>query len=426
MTAEPASSTRHSTPPARIGLVQGTALYTCAILGAGVLVLPGQVASLAGPASLVAWALSALLGVPLAFTFAALASRMPDAGGVATYATRAFGRTAGAIAGWWYFIAVAVGHVVVPLTAGHYLCSAMDLGRGWAPVFGLLILAVSIAANLAGVAVGSRLQIGLALGVAAILTTVIVVAIPQMRGTEFAPFAPAGIGGIGQAVVVLFFAFAGWEAIAHLSGEFRDVRRTLPQATLLTVFIVTVLYLGVAAAVVGTGTYGDPGTDRISLGLIVAGGWGVAASGTIAVAAVVICLGTTHAFMHSVSRLGSALGRDGWAPKALAHENSESVPVVSVLTVGGIGALGHVGSLIFGWQTEDLVLIPAVLVLATYLVGTAAAVRLFSGRDRIVAVIALGFLLLTVPFTGWHIIIPIGMALVIALAAFSARRYSPR
>lgn len=390
------------------------------------LVLPGQVASLAGPASLVAWTLSAVLGIPLAFTFAALAARMPDAGGVATYAARAFGPAAGAIAGWWYFIAVAVGQTVVPLTAGHYLCAALNLSGHWAPVFGILILGVTVWANLAGVAVGARLQIGLALGVAAILLTVIVVAVPQVSGAAFTPFAPTGIAGIGQAVVVLFFAFAGWEAVAHLSAEFRDVRRTLPRATLLTVLIVTVLYLGVATAVVGTGTYGDPGTDRISLGLIVEGGWGVAASGAVAVAAVVICLGTTHAFLHSISRLGSALGRDGWAPRALAHENAESVPVVSVLTVGGIGTLGHLGSLVFGWQTEHLVVIPAVLVMTTYLIGTAAAVRLFSGRARLVAGIALGFLVVTVPFAGWHILIPIGLAIVVALAAFSARRGSSR
>ncbi|RBP63941.1 hypothetical protein DFO66_10837 [Brevibacterium sanguinis] len=152
----------------------------------------------------------------------------------------------------------------------------------------------------------------------------------------------------------------------------------------------------------------------------------MAASGAVAVAAVVICLGTTHAFLHSISRLGSALGRDGWAPRALAHENAESVPVVSVLTVGGIGTLGHLGSLVFGWQTEHLVVIPAVLVMTTYLIGTAAAVRLFSGRARLVAGIALGFLVVTVPFAGWHILIPIGLAIVVALAAFSARRGSSR
>ena len=57
-----------------IGVGQAVALYTCAVLGAGVLVLPGQAASLAGPASVLAWGFSCLLGIPLALTFAALAT----------------------------------------------------------------------------------------------------------------------------------------------------------------------------------------------------------------------------------------------------------------------------------------------------------------------------------------------------------------
>ncbi len=102
-----------ATPARTIGLWQGTALYVCAILGAGVLVLPGQVASLAGPASLLAWVFSIVLSVPLAFTFARLASVYPDAGGIAVYAAAAFGRAAGAVSGWWYFIAGSVGQTIV-------------------------------------------------------------------------------------------------------------------------------------------------------------------------------------------------------------------------------------------------------------------------------------------------------------------------
>lgn len=131
-------------------MVQGVALYVCAILGAGVLVFPGQAASLAGPASLIAWGFSALMGLPLAFTFAALASRFPDAGGVATFATRAFGASAGGIAGWWYFIAGSVGQTIVPLTAGYYVAAAFGAGQGWAPAIAAAVLAVAIVANLRG------------------------------------------------------------------------------------------------------------------------------------------------------------------------------------------------------------------------------------------------------------------------------------
>ncbi|MFE6736782.1 amino acid permease [Microbacterium sp. NPDC057650] len=408
-------------PAQTIGVGQGVALYVCAILGAGVLVLPGQAASLAGPGALIAWGFSALLGVPLAFTFASLATRFPDAGGVATFAAKAFGPSAGGIAGWWYFIAGSVGHTIVPLTAGYYVAAALGVDQRWAPAFAAVVLAAAIGANLVGIRLGARLQIALALGVAAILITVIAVAAPRIEPENFTSFAPHGILGIGQAVVLLFFAFAGWEAIAHLSAEFRDVRRTLPRATLLTIVVVTVLYLGVAVAVVGTGAYGSREQDRISLGTIVEQGWGVSAGAVMAVAAVVICLGTTNAYAASLSRLGAALARDGWAPAALARRNAHGAPHLALLAIAGVGGAGLIGAAVFGWGTDDLVFIPSVLVIATYLLGTAAAAKLFRGRSRSLAIISIVLLALVAPFAGWHLVVPPAIAVGVLLFARKGR-----
>lgn len=60
--------------------------------------------------------------------------------------------------------------------------------------------------------------------------------------------------------------------------------------------------------------------------------------------------------------------------------------------------------------TDDTVFIPSVLILATYLLGTAAAVRLFTGNLRLLASTAIARLLLTVPFAGWHLLLPPAVA----------------
>ncbi len=412
----------HAPRSGTIGLAHGVALYACAVLGAGVLVLPGQAASLAGPASLVAWVFSALLGLALAFTFAGLAVRHPDAGGVATFTAAAFGPTLGGITGWWYLVAGSVGQTVVALTAGYYVTAAAGVSQRWSPAFAAAVLACAVAANLRGLRTGARVQVGLALGVAAILVTVVLVALPQVHRAELAPFAPEGFSGVGRAVVVLFFAFAGWEAVAHLSGEFRDVRRTLPAATLVTVVVVTVLYLGVALAVVGTRAYGTPTLDRISLGTVLQRGLGVSALHVVAVAAVVICVGTTNAYVASVSRLGYALARDGWAPAALSRHNRHGAPVHAVLAVAGIGAVGLVGAALLGWGTDGIVVIPSVLVLATYLLASAAAVRLLTGGRRLVAAVALVLLLVAVPYAGRTLVIPVLVAAVAAVTHRVRRR----
>ncbi|WP_309031021.1 APC family permease, partial [Streptomyces alfalfae] len=401
-------------PPVRgsIGFGQAVALYVGAVLGAGVLVLPGQAASMAGPASLLSWLFMGLLGLPLAMTFAALATRYPDAGGVATYATRAFGRTAGGLAGWWYFVAGSIGQTIVPLTGGYYVATALHIDQSYAFLVAAVILALAIGANLAGLRLSGRVQLGLAGGVALLLLAAVLTALPHAEASEFTDFAPHGMTGVGQAAVALFFAFAGWEAVAHLSGEFRDVRRDLTRATVTTVVVVVVLYLGVSFAVVSTGTYGDPELDRIAVGRVLGAGLGFSATVTAAVLATLISLGTTNAFIASVSRLGYALGRDGWLPAPVGRVNARGVPVAGVLIVGGIGAagllLGHLGD----WGTEDIVGIPSSLVLVTYLIGTAAGTRLLKGRARVHAVTALTLTALVAPFASAYIFVPVIVAVV--------------
>ena len=89
-----------------LGLVQGTAPYIAAVLGTGILALPGLAGTAAGPASLVAVFVVPLLSIPLASTFAALAARYPDPGGVASYVRRALGPTWARTTGYSFFFGV--------------------------------------------------------------------------------------------------------------------------------------------------------------------------------------------------------------------------------------------------------------------------------------------------------------------------------
>ena len=397
-------------------------MYTSAILGAGVLVLPGEAATIAGPASLVAWLVASLMGVPLAFVFAALSSRFPDAGGVSTYTRMAMGDAAGAVVGWWYFVAGSVGQAAVTLTAGHFLVAAFQLPQWWSVMFAAAVLAVGVTANLFAVRTWSGLQIGLAAGVGAILIAVIVSSVPRVDLSALTPVAPHGLAGIGSAIVVLLFAFAGWEAVTHLSAETKTPSRTIPRATVATVAIVTVLYVGVAWAVTATGTYGEPETNRVAIGLILAQAWGWSAIAAMTVAAVVICLGTTNAFIAGVSRLGYAMARDGWAPRAMAYRDGNGTPRVSIAAVAFIAVAGLATAAILDVGAAEIISVSSVLVLTTYAAAMFAAARLLRGGRRVAAG-GIGLLMVAlVPFAGWMLSIPA----VIAVAVFVIGRMRAR
>lgn len=402
---------------AHIGLGQGVALYVSAILGAGVLVLPGQVASLAGPASLVSWLLACAIGVPLALLFVALAREFPGAGGVATYVSRAFGGIAGGIAGWLYFVAGAVGQTIVPLTGGYYVAEAFSLGHGWAYLIAAGILTAAVGANLVGVKVSTGAQLALALTVGLALLMTIIVAIPRIDSERLTPFAPHGLSSIGSGVIILFFAFAGWEAVAHLVGEFRRPNRDVPRAVGITIVIITVLYLGIAASVVLTGMYGSPETDHVAIGLLLQGAFGGHAAVAAAVIAVVISLGTANAFIAGVSRLSYSLAQDKWLPRPVGYVSS-SVPVGGVLAVALVAFVGLGLAWLLSWGTETLVVIPSTLVVFVYLAAAIAGVKVLRGRGRAAAIVSVALIAVVVPSSLGYVIIPlivIGVALTMRL-----------
>ena len=396
-----------------IGLGHGIALYVSAILGAGVLVMPGQVASLAGPASLVSWGFACVMGVPLAVTFAGLARRCPDAGGVATYVTRAFGPTAGGLTGWLYVVAGSVGQIIVPLTGGYYVADGLGIDQRWAYAVAAAILGVATVANLSGVKVGARVQIGLAGAVGLLLLVTIVAAVPRMDTGALAPFAPHGIAPVAEGVVVLFFAFAGWEAVAHLVAEFRDPDRDVPRAVAATIVIISVLYLGIASAVVLTGTYGSPQVDHVAVGRLLQDTFGPAATAFAALGAAVISLATTNAFIAGVSRLAYSLARERWLPAPIDRLDRHSVPAYGVLTVSAVAAVGLAAGSVAGWGTQTIVVVPAVLVVAVYLLAAAAGVRLLRGVGRVAAAVTLLLTLVVVPSVVGHLVI---VAVVLAAA----------
>lgn len=92
-----------------IGLPQAIALYIGAVLGSGVLIVPGLAAEMAGPASLLAWGFMTLLILPMALSMGLLSAKYPNAGGVSHFVTLAYGEKAGTLVGWFFLMSVPIG-----------------------------------------------------------------------------------------------------------------------------------------------------------------------------------------------------------------------------------------------------------------------------------------------------------------------------
>jgi amino acid efflux transporter len=393
----------------RLGVVSGAALYVGAVLGPGVLLLPGLAASTAGPASALAWIGLVLLSVPLAATFAALGVRHPVAGGVAAYARIALGPVAGAATGWWFFASVVIGAPTVCLIGGLYVAELVHGGR-WVEVASAAgMLAIVIVANRLGFRASISLQLGLTAALAAVLVIAVATALPSGASDAWAPFAPHGWLAVGTAANLLIFSFVGWEAGSSLVGEFGEPRRQLPRAMAIAFGAIAVLYLGLAAAtisVLGGASSPVPLADLMETGL------GHGGRTATAIVAALLTTGCVNAYVAAATSLATALASDGSMPGWLLGPSGARtwrplgvIVVVSpvMLALLAVG-LGDVGALVRA--------ISACFV-AVYLTGTAAGARLLDGKARRAAQLAFVLVLVVFAFSGVYMIVPA----VIALAA---------
>jgi len=360
--------------PGSLGRLHGVAIYTAAILGAGVLALPSLAAQRAGPASIVAWLGLLMLCVPVASTFAALAARYPDAGGVSTFGRTAYGNRAATIVGYWFYFALPFGAPATALTGARYLLGGAT-PRAINETAAVLLLA-AVGSTAAGLRLAGKVQLGMAAALAAVLASASVGNLPRFDTDNFEPFAPHGITGIASAACLLFFSFAGWEAVTHIAHEFPNPSRDVPVVTASALVVVSVLYLGLA--LVSTGSLGPalanspaPVTDLLETVV------GSSASLVAAVLAACLTYGAMSAYLTGASRLGAALARDGalWSRLSYGHEAGQtpraSTAVLSVMcfAVLSISAASDL-------PLADLMGIASTLFLAVTCAGVWAGVRL--------------------------------------------------
>jgi amino acid efflux transporter len=384
---------------------QGAALTIGAVLGTGVISLPALAVGVAGPASLLAWAGLLLLSVPLATTFAALGARHPDGGGVSTYARRAFGPRAATVVGWCFYFAIPIGAPTAAGFAGAYVADSAGGGRQTQLLATGGIIALVAAMNWFGLRVSGRVQLVIAFVLGGLLLAATLVSLPHAELGNLTPFAPHGWLAVGSAAALLVWAFAGWEAVTSLSGEYRNPARDIGRATGIAIAVISLLYLGIAFATVAV--LGDhPGKAPLSDLLVL--GFGDAARPVTAVVAVLLSVGAINAYFAGGARLGAALARDGSLPAWLARGSTAGEVPRRSLAIVALGGLTSLAVITVGGLSLNAPLLMTTGAFAlVYAVGTASAMRLLpAGWVRRGAGVGFVTTLGLLALTGTHLLGP--------------------
>ncbi len=310
-------------------------LVVGAIIGADIYVASTYGAQYLGPFSLIVWVLAGLMAIVIALSFAQCAALLPKVGGSYAYAREAWGPFAGFVIGWSLWLAEWVSLAVFPVAFVRYLTvflPGLDVVSQTVvkAIFVLFLIATNVFSVRAAGRTNDILTIiklaPLALFVAVGLLFVIVN--PAAAASNFLPFLPNGLGNFGLALVLIFWAYAGFEISTIPAEEIKDAKRTIPKAIVIGIAIVTVFYVitnVVLFAVVRSTTLStDPAAINAPLAFatvsVLTGSLALVLVGKAVVGggALVSVAGSDESGMIGTSRLGYALAADGLFPQAFA------------------------------------------------------------------------------------------------------------
>jgi len=307
------------------------------IIGAGIFGLPSKVYSLIGTYSLIAFVVCALVVALIILCFAEVSSRFDDTGGPYLYAREAFQPAVAFEVGWLIWLA--------RVTAFAANCNLMInyLSYFWLPATNpywrasiiVLVVAVLAIVNVLGIRqaaiVSNAFTVGKLVPIILFIAAGLFFINPQAY--EFGPAPTAG--DFSQSVLLLVYAFTGFEMATIPAGEVRDPKKSLPRALLIAILVVATLYIMIQVVCVGT----LPGLGQSQKPLADAGSrfLGTAGGAIISAGAIISITGNLNILLLSGSRLPFAMAEQKQLPAFIGNvHRSFFTPYVAILLTAAL------------------------------------------------------------------------------------------
>ena len=339
------------------------------VVGSGIYLLPAAAAALLGFASLWAVVLAGLAVLLIVLCFAEAATHFDEPGGAYVYTRAAFGELPGFLVGWmtWLTRVAAVASLSVGFSqALGFLWPAAEVGWGRAVAIALP-LALLTWINVVGVKAGARTAVFLVIAKVVPLLVLVGAGLVAARRETALTQAVTSEGGLGEAALLLLFAYAGFENTAAPAGEFRRPQRDIPFALIVQIGLVTLLYVVVQWVALGTLPDLASSTSALAeVGGALMGSWGGL---FLTVGAVVSILGTMGNTVLAGPRYLFALADGGYGPRFLAGVHPRYRTPAAAVVFQTVVAL----PLALSGSFVGLAALSVVARLATYL-GTIVAV----------------------------------------------------
>ncbi len=234
-----------------LSLTSVVAISIGGMLGSGIFVLPGLAAAKTGSSVWLAYLLAAVCILPAALSKSELATAMPSSGGTYVYIERAFGPLFGTIAGIGLWLSLLLKSAFALVGFGAYLTVLVDISPGLTKYVALVFLVIILFLNILGVKKVGKVQIVVVSISLISLAIILIFGLPRTSADLLDPFLLDGNMGLFTTVAFVYISYAGVTKVAAIAGEIKNPSVNLPRAMILSLFIMTTIYVIVAFVLVG-------------------------------------------------------------------------------------------------------------------------------------------------------------------------------
>ena len=301
------------------------------VIGAGIYGLPGTLLEMAGIFSPWLFLIFGVLIIPVVLTFAVLASYFSNTGGPMLYASSAFGPLVGFQTGWLLYmgrVASFAANVNVMFDYASYLWEGASAGL-LRNIMIFLVIAVLTLINILGIKKAIQAINILTFFKTLPLIVMIILAFQYLTPETLIPNEFPRIDDASALVLLILFAFVGFESSLVSAGETKNPKKTMPRALITMMLFITVFYFLVQLAYVAVAPAGNEGAPLVEMGEVLLGTAGVM---VIILTAIFSITGNVTSSLISCSRISFTMSRDGALPKwfGVIHEKYNT-PVNSIL-----------------------------------------------------------------------------------------------
>ena len=324
-----------------------TSLVIGSTIGADIFVVPALSARLLGPASLLIWFVAGIIAIVIALCFAYCATYLPKVGGSYAYTKEVAGSFAGFMVGWALLLAEWFSLAVFPVAFTQYF---LALDPNLDPLSQLLLKAAFIVTitltNIYGVKTAGKFNDFLTIVKLGPLVLLICLGVgfmalqPNVAAAHFQPFLNGDLSNVGQTLVLIFWAYAGFELSSLPADEIQHPRKTLPKALLLGMLIVAVFYIVTNVVVIGVVDQRTLASSSAPLAVAAANVLSVSPTMAIVggliltIGALVSILGADESGSMGTSRLAFAMSIDGLLPRAFSRlQRSYHTPYIGIIVL---------------------------------------------------------------------------------------------